>query len=80
MLNAQCSMLVRFEKGKIRPVGFVREGREYQVKAIPLIYERKDGGRRYMCFNVDCGGMMAELVWDLQNFQWRVGKCAPSCM
>ena len=70
-------VIVRFGQGKVRPEVFWWNGREYKVKQIPLVFERKDGGRKYLCFSVDCGGMMAELQLDLQNFQFSIGQIRP---
>ncbi|TSC84545.1 MAG: hypothetical protein G01um101416_1059 [Microgenomates group bacterium Gr01-1014_16] len=67
-------VVVEFEGGKIRPVRFWRGTREYEVKGIPMVFERRDGGRKYMCFAVDTGAMMAELRLDLQNFQFSICK------
>ncbi|KKT97424.1 MAG: hypothetical protein UX80_C0009G0032 [Candidatus Amesbacteria bacterium GW2011_GWA2_47_11b] len=71
-------IVVRFSQGKVKPETFWWNGREYQVERIPLIFERKDGGRKYLCFSVDCGGMIAELVMDKEDLTWRLIKCAPS--
>lgn len=71
-------VVVRFDQGKIKPEMFWWNGREYKVKQAPLVYERKDGGRRYLCFSVDTGGMMAELVMDRESLVWRVTRCVPS--
>lgn len=67
-------VLVEFEGGQVRPVRFWRGMREYEVKNIPMIFERQDGGRKYMCFAVDTGEMMAELRLDLQSFRFSICK------
>lgn len=69
---------MRFTGGKIQPEVFWLNGREYRVKSIALVFERSDGGRKYLCFAVDTGGMIAELVMDKVDFSWRVAKCQPS--
>jgi len=71
--------MVKFTQGKIKPEMFWLNGREYLIKNIALIFERNDGGRKYLCFAVDTGGMMAELVMDKQDLNWRITKCQPSC-
>jgi len=70
-------VIVEFSEGKVKPVRFWRGMREYEVKNVPMIFERQDGGRRYMCFAVDTGGIMAELVMDKESLDWRMGKCEP---
>ncbi len=69
---------VSFSEGKIKPLSFIMGVREYKVERVTLMFERSDGGRKYLCFAVDTGGMVAELAWDLQEFSWRVAKCQPS--
>ncbi len=71
-------VVVRFSQGKVKPEVFWLNGREYRVRDITLVFERSNGGRKYLCFAVDTGGMMAELVMDKQNFSWRVARCQPS--
>ena len=71
-------VLVRFINGKVQPETFWLNGREYRVKSIALVFERSDGGKKYLCFSVDTGGMLAELVMDKADFSWRVAKCQPS--
>ena len=68
-------VIVEFSEGKVKPVRFWRGMREYEVKNVPMIFERSDGGRKYMCFAVDTGGMMAELAMDCQSYQWLVVSC-----
>lgn len=57
---------------KIYPIRFTWNGRRYEVKRITMKFERKDGGRNYLCFAVDAGTMMAELVLDRTDLQWRL--------
>lgn len=77
MINERVEVLVRFGEGKVIPVSFEWKNREYRVKSVPLIFERSDGGRKYLCFSVETGGMMVELRWDLQNFQFSITQTSP---
>ncbi len=61
-LNELVGVRLDFSGGKIKPLQFVWRGREYLIKQVPLIYSRSDGGRKYLCFSVDVGGMLAELA------------------
>ncbi len=72
-------IVVRFINNKMQPEMFWLNGREYRVKDIALVWERSDGGRKYLCFAVDTGGMLAELDLDKQDLSWSVAKCEPSC-
>lgn len=67
-----------FWGARIFPLRFVWRGRRYEVKRVALRFERKDGGRKYLCFDVDTGGMVAELALDKENLDWRVTACEPS--
>ncbi len=70
---------VSFWGAKIFPLRFVWNGRRHEVKRLALRFERKDGGRKYICFDVDTGGMMVELAMDKESLNWRVAACEPSC-
>ena len=71
MLNTQCSkVLVEFEGMNIRPVRFWRSNREYEVQKINLKFERKDGGRKYMCFAISTNEMETGLVFDREDLSW----------
>ena len=72
-------VVVRFGGGKVKPEEFELNGRWYRVKQITLVWQKQDGQRKYMCFSVDTGGMLAELLWDRQSQDWRIGQCVPSC-
>ncbi len=78
VVNERIVVGVEFAPGKVMPRWFEWKGREYLVKRVPMVFERKDGGRKYLCFSVDASGMMAELVMDREDLSWRIGRCAPS--
>ena len=71
-------VVVRFGGGKVKPEEFELNGRWYRVKQITLVWQKQDGQRKYMCFSVDTGGMLAELRMDLQNFQFSIFNFQPS--
>lgn len=77
-VNEVVGVRADFVGGKIRPIQFVWRSRQYKIGRVPLTFKRQDGNHKYLCFSVDCSGMMAELVMDLDTFSWRIGKCAPS--
>lgn len=77
MLNTQSSILVKFEKGKIIPVSFEWNNHEYGVKRIPIVFERTNGGRKYLCFGVDTGGALVELRLDREILQFTVCNFQP---
>jgi hypothetical protein len=63
---------VSFWGEKIYPVRFMLNGRRYEIKRVVIRFERKDGGREFLCFGVDTGGAMAELRMDKRNFEWKI--------
>ena len=71
------SVTVIFENGKMVPVSFELNNREYEVKRIPIVFERIDGGRKYLCFGGDTGGALVELRLDRENLQFTVCNFQP---
>ena len=65
-------VLVEFDGLQIRPVRFWQGIREYEVKRVTMRFERKNGGRRWLCFAVDTGGALAELRLDRENLQFSI--------
>lgn len=71
---------VGFWGARVVPMRFVWNGRRHEVKRITIKFEREDGGRKFLCFGVDTGGMIAELLMDRQSLVWKVGRCEPYYM
>ena len=69
-VNERVNVLVKFFDGKTTPTLFEWRGRSYQIKRISLIFDRSDGGKKFLCFAVDTGSMMAELAMDSFNLNW----------
>lgn len=69
---------VSFWGRKVFPIRFVWRGRRHEIKRVTGKFERSDGGRRYLCFGVDTGGMVAELAMDKDDLSWRIYQCEPS--
>lgn len=61
---------ITFSKGKINPVSFRWYGRDYEVSNINLIFNRRDGTRKYLCFAIDTSGMSVELRLDTGDLHW----------
>lgn len=73
-INESVGVEVSFGDDRVSPTRFVWRNRNYEVRRVTMQYERKDGGKRFLCFAVDTGGMTAELVMDTTDFKWRVGR------
>jgi hypothetical protein len=78
VINERIGVLVQFMNGIAKPVIFSWRGRKYKIERISLTFDRKDGGRKILCFSVDTGGMMAELAMDRESFVWKIAKCEQS--
>ena len=65
---------VSFWGEKIYPTRFMFNGRRYEIKRITVRFERKDGGREFLCFGVETSGALAELRMDKSNFTWKLGS------
>jgi hypothetical protein len=74
MIQETVGVEAGFWGGKVYPLRFIWNGRRHEVKRVNLVFERRDGGRKYLCFAVDTGGMVAELVMDTQNFQFSIAS------
>jgi hypothetical protein len=79
IVNELVGINVRFGGGVVLPIGFDWRGRYYVVQRVTMTFERKNGGRRYLCFIAETAGMLAELAMDRESLIWRLGKCEPSC-
>lgn len=64
------SATINFARGKIIPVSFCWYGRDYEIARINLVFTRKDGDRKYLCFSVDTGGMSVELRLDTTDLRF----------
>ncbi len=78
IINEAIGVNVRFGGGVVLPIGFDWRGHSYSVSRVTMVFERQDGGRRYLCFVAEAGGMLVELVLDRESLGWRIGKCEPS--
>lgn len=78
VVNELVGVRVDFVSGEVRPIQFVWRGRQYRVQRVPLVFSRTDAGRKYLCFSVDVGGMLAELVMDRQDLVWRISRLTPN--
>ncbi len=77
-VNEMVGVDVSFWGSRVVPTRFVWDGRRHDVKRINMKFERKNAGRRYLCFALDTGSMLVELAMDREDLSWRVTRCAPS--
>ncbi len=66
-----------FWGSKLTPLRFVWNGRRHEIKRVNMTFERSNGGKRYLCFAVETGGMVAELALEKENLRWSVWGAEP---
>ncbi|MEK9201146.1 MAG: hypothetical protein AAB909_04205 [Patescibacteria group bacterium] len=69
-MGDRVDVLAKFSYGRAWPEKFWWHGREYQVVTINLIFQRKDGGRKYTCFAVSTATLEVELDLDRDDLTW----------
>ncbi len=70
LMMQRVEVLAKFEKGSVFPVKFFIGMREVEVQKINLVYQRKDGGKKFLCFAVSTLGFETELRFDRDNLTW----------
>jgi len=71
-VNETVGVEVGFWGRKIWPMRFVWGGKRHEVRRVTIRFERRDGGRRYLCFGVETAGMVAELALDRDDLTWKL--------
>jgi hypothetical protein len=73
ILNETIGVEAGFWGKKMVPLRFVWNGKRYEIKRVTMNFERSDGEKKYRCFAVDTGGMIAELRLDKEELVWKLG-------
>jgi hypothetical protein len=60
----------------VRPVWFLRGGREVRIRAVTWTWESRDGGVRYRHFAVTDGANVYELRYEAEGMRWTVAEAA----
>lgn len=71
-MTDRIDVLAKFSYGKPWPQKFWWHGREHEIATINLVFQRKDGGRKYTCFSVSTLGLEAELRLDREDLVWSI--------
>lgn len=71
-MSERIDVLAKFSFGRAWPEKFWWHGREYEVVTVNLIFQRKDGGKKYLCFSVSTSGLEAELRLDREELLWSI--------
>lgn len=61
-----------FEKGRLRPVWFICEGRKYSVKEITYEWRSREGASRIYHYAVSNGANIFELVFNDKEMTWQL--------
>jgi hypothetical protein len=78
-IDERVEVIVKCGSGKVVPTEFLWRGKTYLIKRVAMRFERRDGSKRYECFAIEAGGLVAELAMDCSDWDWRILKCEPSC-
>jgi len=73
-INETIQVIVKFKKGQIKPLYFSWRDKDYQVKKIEFIHSRYQGKAKLFFFSVVGVEANYELIFNSQNFTWKLGK------
>ncbi|MFA5104631.1 MAG: hypothetical protein WC527_05605 [Candidatus Margulisiibacteriota bacterium] len=63
-----------FEKGKLKPVWFVLENRQYRIQEINYEWQTKNGLSKVYHFAVSDGVNTFELMFDDKEMRWEIDE------
>ncbi|MCJ7793128.1 MAG: hypothetical protein MUP45_04075 [Candidatus Marinimicrobia bacterium] len=73
-INEPIQVIAKFEKGVLSPLFFSWRQRDYQVKKIEFVYTHHQGTAKLFFFFALGIEANYELIFNNQNFTWRLGK------
>lgn len=73
-INEPIQVIVKFETGQMIPLYFFWRNRDYQVKKIEFIHSRYQGKARLFFFSAVGVEANYELIFNSQDFTWKLGK------
>ncbi len=73
-INEPVQVIAKFEKGEVKPLYFSWQNRDYQVKKIEFVHSHSQGAAKLFFFSVVGIGANYELIFNSQNFTWRLGR------
>lgn len=65
-------VIASFSGTKVKPLAFLRQGREYQIEKINLVYSASEDGTRVYYFAVSDQAHYFNLRFNPATLQWRL--------
>ncbi len=63
-----------FAHGEIRPVWFLRHGRQVRIRETTFAWKTREGRARVLHFSVTDGQGLYEICYDTESLVWRLTK------
>jgi len=73
-IDEPIQVIVKFEKGILSPLYFSWRNRDYRIKKIEFIHSHYQGTVKLFFFSAIGAEANYELIFNSQNFTWRLGK------
>ena len=73
-INEPIQVIVKFEKGVLSPLFFSWRHRDYRIKKIEFVHAHHQGTAKLFFFSALGIEANYELIFNNQNFTWRLGK------
>jgi hypothetical protein len=65
-----------FSRGAVRPVWFVRQGRQVRIREVAFTWKTREGSAAILHFSVSDGGGLYEICYNTATFAWRLAASA----
>jgi len=63
-------ILVQFDDTKVKPMLFVRAGRQYKIDKLTLVNHFREGDQRIFHFHIVSGGNYFQLRFEPETLRW----------
>lgn len=73
-LNEKIDCLALFKNGKILPVTFIWNNKEYKIKNITYNWQERRGQEVINYFSVNTGTGLYQISFNNSSFSWRIDK------
>jgi hypothetical protein len=70
IINESIEVVAIFKQGKVEPVKFLWQDKEYRIKKINLMYSRFEGRTKYYFFAVSDDANYFKLQFDTGGLNW----------
>ncbi len=73
-LNERIEVLARFKNGKIQPLAFFWNNKEYKIKNITYNWQERRGQEVISYFSVNTGADLYQVSFNNSTFNWHLNK------